>query len=99
MSGPFLFVPVRPKIARRCRLCTNKNGGTGVITMSAPTRPTAEIARLGKEIYERDIRSKEDGHHGDYVAIDVESGEWPLPAATRKRWGVCGRSTPARLTC
>ena len=33
--------------------------------MNAPTRPTAEIARLGKEIYERDIRSKvEDGHHG-----------------------------------
>ena len=47
--------------------------------MNAPTRPTAEIARLGKEIYERDIRPKvEDGHHGEYVAIDVETGDWAV---------------------
>ena len=47
--------------------------------MNAPTRPTAEIARLGKEIYERDIRSKlEDSHHGEYVAIDVETGDWTI---------------------
>ena len=45
--------------------------------MNAPTRPTAEIARLGKEIYERDIRPKmDDGHHGEYVAIDVDTGDW-----------------------
>ena len=51
----------------------------GGITMNAPTRPTAEIARLGQEIYERDIRSKvEVRHHGEYVAIDVESGEWAV---------------------
>ena len=51
----------------------------GVITMNAPTRPTAEIARLGKEIYERDIWSRmEDGHHGEYVAIDVETGDWAI---------------------
>ena len=49
------------------------------MTVNAPTRPTAEIARLGKEIYERDIRSKmEDGHHGEYVAIDVETGDWTI---------------------
>ena len=60
----------------------SRNAGTGVITMNAPTRPTAEIARLGKEIYERDIRSKmEDGHHGEYVAIDVESGEWAVASS------------------
>ena len=88
MSGPFLFVPVCPKIARRCRRCTNKNGGTGVITMSAPTRPTAEIVRLGKEIYERDIRSRiEDGHHGEYVAIDVESGEWAVASSDGEALG------------
>ena len=47
--------------------------------MNAPTRPTAEIARLGKEIYERDIRSKvEDGHHGEVVAIDVDTGNWAV---------------------
>ena len=45
----------------------------------APTRPTEEIARLGKDIYERDIRSKvEDAHHGEIVAIDVDSGRWAI---------------------
>ena len=47
--------------------------------MNAPTHPKEEIARLGKEIYERDIRSKaETRHFGEYVAIDVESGEWAI---------------------
>ena len=40
------------------------------------TRRTAEeTARLGDEIYERDIRQKvEADHQGAVVAIDVESG-------------------------
>ena len=47
--------------------------------MNAPTRPTAEIARLGKEIYERDILGQvEDAHHGEVVAIDVDTGNWAL---------------------
>ena len=47
--------------------------------MNAPTHSTAEIARLGKEIYQRDIRSKAEARHfGEYVAIDVESGEWAI---------------------
>ena len=47
--------------------------------MNAPTRPTAEIARLGKEIYQRDIRPKvEDGHYGEVVAIDVDTGTWAV---------------------
>ena len=47
--------------------------------MNAPTRPTEEIARLGKEIYERDIRSKvEPDHHGKVVAIDVDTGHWAI---------------------
>ena len=47
--------------------------------MSTPTRPTAEIARLGKKIYQRDIQPKvEDGHFGEYVAIDVETGDWAI---------------------
>ena len=45
--------------------------------MNAPTRSKAEIARLGKEIYERDIRSRvEADHHGEVVAIDVDTGYW-----------------------
>lgn len=47
--------------------------------MNAPTRPKAEIARLGKYIYERDIRPKvEAGHSGEYIAIDVETGDWAI---------------------
>ena len=45
---------------------------------AAPTRrPRDETARLGKEIYERDILPQvEDDHIGEYVAIDVETGDW-----------------------
>ena len=40
-----------------------------------PRRPRQETARLGKEIYERDIRGQvEVDHHGEIVAIDVDSG-------------------------
>ena len=47
--------------------------------MNAPTRPKEEIARLGKEIYQRDIRGQvEDKHHGKVIAIDVDSGEYAL---------------------
>ena len=47
---------------------------------TAPTRrPREETARLGKEIYERDILPQvEDAHHGEVVAIDVDSGSWAL---------------------
>ena len=44
-----------------------------------PTRPSEEIASLGKETYERDIRRQvETDHHGQVVAIDVESGSWAI---------------------
>ena len=55
------------------------------------TRPREEIARLGDEIYESDIRAKvEDDHDGQVVAIDVDSGNWAvadseLAAAERLR--------------
>ena len=46
---------------------------------TAPTRPGDEIARLGREIYEREIRHQvEAGHHGEVVAIDVDSGKWAI---------------------
>ncbi len=42
-------------------------------------RPIGETARLGKEIYERDILPQvEAGHFGEYVAIDVETGDWAV---------------------
>ena len=44
-----------------------------------PRRPREETARLGKELYERDIRRQvETGHHGQIVAIDVDSGGWAV---------------------
>ena len=45
---------------------------------AAPTRrPREETVRLGKEIYERDVLPRvEDDHFGEYVAIDVETGDW-----------------------
>ena len=48
--------------------------------MTTPTRRSREeTARLGKEIYERDIRSLvEADHHGEVVAIDVDSGSYSL---------------------
>ena len=39
--------------------------------------PREETVRRGREIYERDIRRQvEAGHHGEVVAIDVDSGSW-----------------------
>ena len=46
---------------------------------AGPRRPSQETARLGDEIYERDIRRQvETDHHGEVVAIDVESGGWAV---------------------
>ena len=45
----------------------------------APTRPKEETARLGREIYEREIRPLvEADHHGEVVAIDVDTGKWAI---------------------
>ena len=53
--------------------------------MNAPTRPTEEIARLGKEMYERDIRPKVEADHvGKYVAIDIETGDWAIASCDRE---------------
>lgn len=39
------------------------------------TRTPDEVARLGDEIYEREIHARVDAeHHGEIVAIDVGSG-------------------------
>ena len=60
--------------------------------MTTPTRrPREEVVRLGKEIYERDIRPQvEDAHHGEIISIDVASGNWAIGesvvAATDRLW-------------
>lgn len=44
-------------------------------TTMSTRRPRAETARLGDKRYERDIRPQvEADQHGEYVAIDVDSG-------------------------
>jgi hypothetical protein len=54
-----------------------------------PRYTKEEHARLGTELYERDVRAKvEAGNHGKIVAIDVDSGAFEvaddgLTAATR----------------
>ena len=48
-------------------------------TPARQRRPREETARLGKDIYERKIRGLvEADHHGEIVAIDVESGDWTI---------------------
>ena len=48
-------------------------------TAARQRRPKEETARLGDEIYRRDIRAQvEAGHDGEYVAIDVDSGNWAI---------------------
>ena len=55
--------------------------------METPTRqrrPRKEAVRLGKEIYQRDILPQvETDHFGEYVAIDVETGDWAVADTTR----------------
>ena len=52
---------------------------TYAMTPARPRRPKEETARLGDEIYERDIKARvEAGHHGEFVSIDVDSGSWAI---------------------
>lgn len=47
--------------------------------MSTTRRSAEETARLGDEIYEREIRSLVEGaHDGEFIAIDVTSGDWAM---------------------
>ena len=42
-------------------------------------RPKEETARLGDEIYERNIRHQVEAEHdGEFVSIDVDSGNWAI---------------------
>ena len=52
---------------------------TNAETAARQRRSKEETARLGDEIYRRDIRAQvEADHDGEYVAIDVDSGNWAI---------------------
>ncbi len=52
---------------------------SGLGAAGRPRRPGPETTRLGKEIYERDIRAQVEADHvGEVVAIDVDSGSWSI---------------------
>ena len=53
-------------------------------TPARQRRAKEETALLGREIYERDILPEvELDHFGEYVAIDVETGDWAIADSTR----------------
>ncbi len=48
-------------------------------TPTRQRRSKEETARLGYEMYERGIKAQvEADHDGEYVAIDVDSGNWAV---------------------
>ena len=51
----------------------------------AKSRMPRDVAvRLGKEIYENSVLPLvEKGHHGEYVAIDVDTRQWAIAPTTR----------------
>ena len=52
---------------------------TNAHTPTRRRRPKDECARLGKEIYDRDIKPLvKDDHDGEYVSIDLDSGNWAV---------------------
>ena len=52
---------------------------TNAQTTLRPRMPLEKAARLGREIYRRDILPQvKDDHFGEYVAVDAETGEWEM---------------------
>ena len=56
---------------------------TNAQTTLRPRMPLEKAARLGREIYRRDILPKvRDDHFGEYVAVDAATGEWEIADTT-----------------
>ena len=74
------FVAVEMPIVVRWYSVEERPVQDGDREMTMPTRRSAEeTGRLGDEIYERDIRHLVEGtHHGEVVAIDVDSGDYAI---------------------
>ena len=52
---------------------------TNAQTTLRPSMSPKKAGRLGREIYRRDILPKvKDDHFGEYVAIEVLTGEWEI---------------------
>lgn len=50
-----------------------------VLTMPYPGHTTEEIARRGREVYEREVRHEvEPEHRGRFLVLDVESGDYEI---------------------
>ena len=48
-------------------------------TPARQRRPNEETARLGDEMYRRDVKAQVEAvHDGEYVAIDVDGGNWAI---------------------
>ena len=48
-------------------------------TPARQRRPKEQTARLGDEMYRRHVKAQaEADHDGEYVAIDVDSGNWAI---------------------
>ncbi len=57
---------------------------TRVKTPARRRRPREEAIRMGKEIYKETILPQvERDHHGEYVAIDVDTEQWAIAGAAR----------------
>jgi hypothetical protein len=68
--------PYRGEPMRGTKIPANVQGEK---VAALPSRPREETARLGKEIYERDILGQVEGTcHGMIVAIDVDSGDYAI---------------------
>ena len=69
-------------------------------TSARQRRPRKEAVRLGKEIYQRDILPQVEAHHfGEYVAIDVETGDWAVADTTRVAVERPAGAAPRRCRC
>lgn len=49
------------------------------MSLLEPRYSTEEFAQRGKEIYERDIRTRvEAAHAGEFIAVDIETGAYEM---------------------
>ena len=68
---------------------------TSLKTRARPRLHKDECARLGKQIYERDILPLvEDDHDGEFVSIDVHSGKWAVADTGMKSTALLRAKSP-----
>ncbi len=66
--------------------------------MGHPEHTAEEIADRGREIYERDIRSEVEAEHtGEFLVIDVTTGDYNLSADEAEAFDLAGERSPEGL--